>query len=75
MEMHGMRITLNGEAREVQQGTTIAMLVVMLSGEEVRDPRGVAIERNLEIVPKSEHATTVIEDGDRIEVVQFVGGG
>lgn len=75
MEMHGMRITLNGEAREVEQGTTIAMLVVMLTGEEVRDPRGVAIERNLEIVPKSEHASTVIEDGDRIEVVQFVGGG
>ncbi|HRX75054.1 MAG: sulfur carrier protein ThiS [Hyphomonas sp.] len=70
-----MRITLNGEARDIQQGTTIAMLVVMLSGEEVRDPRGVAIERNLEIVPKSEHASTVIEDGDRIEVVQFVGGG
>jgi len=70
-----MRITLNGEARDIQQGTTIAMLVVMLSGEGVRDPRGVAIERNLEIVPKSEHASTVIEDGDRIEVVQFVGGG
>ena len=70
-----MKITLNGEARDIQQGTTIAMLVVMLSGEEVRDPRGVAIERNLEIVPKSEHASTVIEDGDRIEVVQFVGGG
>ena len=70
-----MKITLNGETREIQPGTTVAMLVTMLSGDTGRDPRGVAIERNLEIVPKSEHASTVIEDGDRIEVVQFVGGG
>ncbi|MEZ5985633.1 MAG: sulfur carrier protein ThiS [Hyphomonas sp.] len=70
-----MMITLNGEAREIEPGTTVAMLVVMLSGDEGRDPRGIAIERNLEIIPKSEHASTMIEDGDRIEVVQFVGGG
>lgn len=70
-----MRITLNGETREIEPGTTVAMLVAMLSGEAERDPRGIAIERNLEIVPKSEHASTLIEDGDRIEVVQFVGGG
>jgi len=70
-----MNITLNGEAREVEPGTTVAMLVVLLSGESERDPRGIAIERNLEIVPKSEHASTLIEEGDRIEVVQFVGGG
>ncbi len=70
-----MQITVNGESRTVEPGTTLAMLVTALSGESGRDPRGIAIERNLEIVPKSEHATTVIEDGDRIEVVQFVGGG
>jgi sulfur carrier protein len=75
MEMQRMKITLNGETREFEQGLTVAMLVALLSGEEERDPRGVAIERNLEIVPKSEHASTVIEDGDQIEVVQFVGGG
>jgi len=46
-------------------------LVETLSG----DPRGIAIERNLEIVPKSEHGTVMLEDGDRLEVVQFVGGG
>ena len=39
------------------------------------DPRKVAIERNLEIVPKSLHPTTTLTDGDRIEIVQFVGGG
>jgi sulfur carrier protein len=75
MELQRMMITLNGEAREIEPGTTVAMLVVMLSGDEGRDPRGIAIERNLEIIPKSEHASTMIEDGDRIEVVQFVGGG
>ena len=66
-----MKITLNGELPEVQPGTTLAMLVETLG----RDPRGIAIERNLEIVPKSEHSATVLEDGDVLEVVQFVGGG
>lgn len=70
-----MRITVNGEERDVQPGTTLAMLVAELAGSESQDPRGIAIERNLEIVPKSAHAATVIEEGDRIEVVQFVGGG
>ena len=70
-----MMITLNGEAREIEPGTTVAMLVALLSGDEGRDPRGIAIELNLEIIPKSEHASTIIEAGDRIEVVQFVGGG
>jgi sulfur carrier protein len=70
-----MLITVNGESREVEAGTTLAMLVLQLSGESGTDQRGIAIERNLEIVPKSEHASTVIEAGDRIEVVQFVGGG
>lgn len=70
-----MNITLNGEALEIEPGTSIAQLVHRISGETGRDPRGVAVERNLEIVPKSEHAMTVLEDGDRIEIVQFVGGG
>ena len=39
------------------------------------DPRGIAIERNLEIVPKSMHKSVVLEEGDQLEVVQFVGGG
>jgi sulfur carrier protein len=75
MELQRMTITLNGETREIEPGTTVAMLVALISGAEGRDSRGVAIERNLEIVPKSEHASTLLEDGDRIEVVQFVGGG
>lgn len=66
-----MRIFLNGERQEVADGTTVEALVKTLTG----DPRGIAIERNLEIVPKAEHAETLLEDGDRLEVVQFVGGG
>ncbi len=66
-----MQIILNGESRDIAEGTSIEALVLTLAD----DPRGVAIERNLEIVPKAEHATTVLEDGDRLEVVQFVGGG
>ena len=70
-----MKITVNGETLEIEAGTTVAMLVLRLSGEAGRDPRGIAVERNLEIVPKSEHALTVLAEGDRLELVQFVGGG
>jgi sulfur carrier protein len=66
-----MQIFLNGESREVDAGTSLEALVRTLAD----DPRGIAIERNLEIVPKAEHASTVLDDGDRLEVVQFVGGG
>ncbi len=70
-----MKIMLNGETLEIAAGTTVAMLVQRLSQETGRDPRGIAVERKSEIVPKSEHAMTVLEDGDRLELVQFVGGG
>lgn len=70
-----MDIVLNGETMQVEAGTTVAMLVTRFAGESGRDPRGIAVERNLEIVPKSQHALTVLEDGDRLEIVQFVGGG
>ncbi|MEM6412913.1 MAG: sulfur carrier protein ThiS [Pseudomonadota bacterium] len=66
-----MQIHINGEKHIVDRGTTLAALVETLGS----DPRGIAIERNLEIVPKSEHGTTILEDGDQLEVVQFVGGG
>ncbi len=66
-----MQIFLNGESRNIADGTSVEALVRTLSD----DPRGIAIERNLEIVPKAEHPTTLLEDGDKLEVVQFVGGG
>lgn len=65
-----MQIQLNGEPRDVQAGTILALV------EELGlDVRKVAVERNLEIVPRSQHALTALAAGDRIEVVQFVGGG
>ena len=65
-----MRIQVNGEHRKVAAVTVLALV------EELGlDPRKVAVERNLEIVPKSLHGSTPIAEGDRIEVVQFVGGG
>lgn len=64
-------ILINGEPREVPEGTTLSGLLVYLGLE----PRKMAIERNLEIVPKSLYGETVLIDADRIEIVQFVGGG
>ncbi|WP_309627873.1 sulfur carrier protein ThiS [Brevundimonas sp.] len=65
-----MRIQVNGDTREVAARTVLALV------EELGfDVRKVAVERNLAIVPRSLHAETVLEDGDRIELVQFVGGG
>ena len=65
-----MRIQVNGDTREVAARTVLALV------EELGfDVRKVAVERNLAIVPRSLHAGTVLEDGARIELVQFVGGG
>lgn len=65
-----MQIHLNGEPREVQADTILALVEAL--GLDVRK---VAVERNLEIVPRSQHAATPLAEGDRIEIVQFVGGG
>jgi thiamine biosynthesis protein ThiS len=66
----GVRLTLNGEPREIA-AATVARLVAELG----LDSRKVAVERNLEIVPKSQFEATALDDGDRIEIVHFIGGG
>jgi sulfur carrier protein len=66
-----MRLVINGEEKAVADVADIAGLVAALG----LNPRKVAIERNLEIVPRSLYASTRIADGDRIEIVNFVGGG
>jgi thiamine biosynthesis protein ThiS len=66
-----MQLIVNGEVRRVQAALTVADLVTELG----LDRRKVAVERNLEIVPRSLHETVQLVDGDRIEIVQFVGGG
>jgi thiamine biosynthesis protein ThiS len=66
-----MRLTINGEPRAVAEAASVAALIATLA----LDPRKVAVERNLAIVPRSAYATTTLADGDRIEIVAFVGGG
>jgi thiazole synthase len=64
-------ITLNGEPRSIAPGTTIAALATELG----LNPAKVAVERNLEIVPRSTLGDVIIAEGDRLEIVHFVGGG
>jgi len=66
-----MRLTLNGETRAIEGAQTVAALVERLG----LDGRKVAVERNLEIVPRSAYDATSLQDGDRIEIVHFIGGG
>lgn len=66
-----MEIQLNGEPRRVGDGISIVQLLQDLGLGE----RRVAVERNRDIVPRGDYATTCLEAGDVIEVVQFVGGG
>lgn len=65
-----MRIQVNGDERDVTARTVLALVQ-----ELGFDVRKVAVERNLAIVPRSLHADTELTEGDRIELVQFVGGG
>jgi thiamine biosynthesis protein ThiS len=64
-------ITLNGEPHEIDQPQSIADLLVALGIDE----RRVAVEHNLEILKRSAFPDTLVHDGDRIEIVNFVGGG
>ena len=66
-----MEIIINGETRQVEDNVKLKRLIQ----EFGLDIRKVAIERNLEIVPKSAYAETALKPGDRIEIVEFVGGG
>ena len=64
-----MRIRLNGEERELAEGTSVAQLVARATSGPV------AVERNGELVPRGRHAATVLVEGDRVEIVTLVGGG
>ena len=66
-----MNILVNGTPREVPEGTTISLL---LSELELAS-RPVAVEVNLELVPRARHAEHQLRDADRLEVVTLVGGG
>lgn len=66
-----MKVQINGEERELAEGLTLAALLEHLGMKADR----VAVELNREIVRREAWAQTHLKDGDRLEVVQFVGGG
>jgi thiamine biosynthesis protein ThiS len=71
VERSSLSIRVNGSAREVAAGATVAELVAELA----LDPRTVAVERNGRIVPRASQAATALERGDELEIVTLVGGG
>ena len=66
-----VKITINGDAREFDAAVTISVLLQALD----LDGRKIAVERNLAIVPRSQFDAVTLADGDRLEIVSFVGGG
>ncbi len=66
-----MTLTLNGEQTEIQDDLTVGGLLSHLDIEPAR----VAVEVNLDIIKKSDFSTRVLKDGDKVEIVNFVGGG
>ena len=66
-----MTVWVNGEERQLPEGTTLSQLLAVL---ELGGP-GVAVEVNAEVVRRAHHATCALSPGDRVEIVTFVGGG
>ena len=66
-----MQVTVNDEPRDLREGATVADLVATLG----LGARRVAVEVNRAVVPRAEHTAWWLAAGDRIEVIQFVGGG
>jgi sulfur carrier protein len=66
-----MHIQLNGEPFELPDGASVAELIARM---ELTGKR-IAVELNLDIVPRSQHAETPLKEGDQVEVVQAIGGG
>ena len=66
-----MQVIVNDERRPLDPGATVADLVAALG----LAPRRIAVEVNRAVVPRAEYAATPLADGDRIEIIHFVGGG
>jgi thiamine biosynthesis protein ThiS len=66
-----LTITINGEARTIEPGTSVADLLAQLSIKETR----VAVEVNLDVIRRDDRQKRVLVEGDRVEIVSFVGGG
>jgi sulfur carrier protein len=66
-----MLIHVNSQERQVVEHCTVAALLELLQ----LSPKSLAVELNEQVVPRSEHGSTILQPGDRIEIVTFVGGG
>lgn len=66
-----MNISVNGKSLSVQSDTTVAQLLLQLDLSHER----IAVEHNLKIIPKTYFANVLLEEGDSLEIVRFVGGG
>lgn len=66
-----IKVTINGESREIEGGSTVRELIETLG----LNRESVAVERNRSIVKKDSFDAARIEDGDQLEIVEFVGGG
>ena len=65
-----MQISINGDPRETSEGTVLQLLDSL-----GLNPARIAVELNREILPKADYASRMVADGDKIEIVHFVGGG
>jgi thiamine biosynthesis protein ThiS len=66
-----VQVCINGNSEDVRDGLTVAELLQQLE----MNPLRLAVERNCELVPRTEHAACRLEPGDRLEIVTLVGGG
>src|SRR3954469_23970647 len=69
--MNELRLTVNGELRKADPGTTVAALLRSMGVDQAR----VAVERNRDVIPRATWADAGLADGDKIEIVAFIGGG
>ncbi len=67
-----MKLTINGEAKEIADGLTVSQL---LTEEKVKMPEMVSVELNEEILDRESFADTALKDGDQVEFLYFMGGG
>ncbi len=66
-----MKITLNGNISDLNEGLSISELIEL----KKLNPDGVVVELNMEIISKNERASTILKEGDIVEILHFVGGG
>ncbi len=66
-----IQVFINGKKKEFYNNNTLITLLDFLEIDE----NGIAIEINLKVIPKSQYKSTIIQNNDKIEIVQFIGGG